>query len=447
MPRVLYISYYFPPSGGPGVQRTLKLARYLPEFGWTPSILTVRPEQAAYPDLDPSLEAEVPPELLVERTLAWDPYALYAKLQGKQKAETVGVGFVGESSMDWKQRLARWLRANLFLPDARVGWVRHAVAHGRRMLNTGRYDALITTGPPHSTHLIGQRLAREYDLPWVADFRDPWTQIDYVAELPMTQLARALDRRMERRVLEQASAVVTVSPAMRRQFEAQVPGAYHVILNGFDPADFDVASRPPQPEGTFVLRYLGNMNAARNPDVLWQALARLNAPTAWPDFRVELIGHIDPAVRAAVAAAGLESLVQVRPYVQHDAAVMLMQSATALLLVINRVSGAEGIMTGKLFEYLASGRPVVGVGPPTGDAAQALHDTLAGRMIGYEHVDDCARELTRLYKAWKQGAPAPGANPATLHPYSRRGQAEQLAGVLGALHQKKCNAKSAKEQL
>ncbi|MEM6648553.1 MAG: glycosyltransferase [Bacteroidota bacterium] len=437
MPRVLYISYYFPPSGGPGVQRTLKLARYLPAFGWTPSILTVRPEHAAYPDLDPSLAAEVPPDLLVERTLAWDPYTLYAKLQGKPKAETVGVGFVGESTMDGKQRLARWLRANLFLPDARVGWVRHAVAHGRRMLNTGWYDTIITTGPPHSTHLIGQKLARAYDLPWVADFRDPWTQIDYVAELPMTRLARALDRRMERRVLEQASAVVTVSPAMQRQFEALVPGTYRVILNGFDPADFDAPMPPPQPTDAFVLRYLGNMNAARNPEALWQALGRLNVAEAWPDFRVELIGHIDPAVQAAVDAAGVASAVQTLPYIQHDEAVALMQSATALLLVINRVDGAEGIMTGKLFEYLASGRPVVGIGPPAGDAANALHDTSAGRMLGYDAVDDLARALTQLYQSWRDGQPASGADPATLHPYSRRGQAEQLADLLDALHREK----------
>ncbi|GAB5519376.1 MAG: glycosyltransferase [Rhodothermales bacterium] len=432
MPRVLYISYYFPPSGGPGVQRTLKLARYLPEFGWTPSILTVRPEHAAYPDLDASLEAEVPADLLVERTRAWDPYALYARLQGKSKDETVGVGFVGESTMDWKQRIARWLRANLFLPDARVGWVPYAIAHGRRMLNTGRYDAIITTGPPHSAHLIGQRLAREFNLPWVADFRDPWTQIDYVAELPMTGLARRFDRRFERRVLEQADAVVVISPAMQRQLAERVQATYTVILNGFDPADFE-APVPEPCTDVFMLRYLGNMNAARNPEVLWQALQQLNVPQAWPDFRIELIGHIDPVVHTSIRAAGLEQVVQVKPYVQHDEAICLMRSASALLLVINRVDGAQGIMTGKVFEYMASGRPILGVGPPAGDAATVIHDARAGQMVDYDAVERMVAEVTRQYEAWKHGVPLSGADAAARQVYSRQGQAEQLAHVLNTL--------------
>ncbi|MGI9174359.1 MAG: glycosyltransferase, partial [Rhodothermales bacterium] len=149
MKRVLFVTYYFPPSGGSGVQRALKFAKYLPHFGWEPTILTVRPEDAAYPDLDATLSRDVPPGLRVERTRAWDPYALYARLQGKVKSETVGVGFVGEGTMNRTQRFARWLRANVFLPDARVGWVPFALCRGSTLLEDGSYDAILTTGPPH----------------------------------------------------------------------------------------------------------------------------------------------------------------------------------------------------------------------------------------------------------------------------------------------------------
>ncbi len=436
VPRVLLVSYYYPPAGGPGVQRALKMSRYLPDSGWDVTVLTVRPESAAYPALDPSLLDDVPTAVTVARTDAWDPYAAYARLRGASAADVVSVGFGGTDG-SWKEALARWVRANVFLPDARVGWVPFAAREGRRLLREVPHDAILTTGPPHSAHLTGRLLSRATGLPHVVDLRDPWVEIDYRGELPQTAAAAAFDAGLEKAVLRRAAAATVVTPAMKRAFERRIPRAYDVILNGFDPADFaagdsasgDSASGEVD-RGSFVLHYAGNVNGARSPEALWAALARLDAARTMPELRVRFVGKIDDVVRARADAAGVGGAVEVLPYVPHAEAVAGLRRAALLLLLINRVDGAEGIMTGKLFEYLASGRPVVGLGPVAGDAADALRDARAGEMFDWDDAAGLARHLRRHYDAWAAGRPLTGAPPDRLGPYSRVEQARQMAAVL-----------------
>ncbi len=174
MKRLLFVTYYFPPSGGPGVQRSLKFVKYLPEFGWKVTVLTVDPADAAYPDLDPGLEAEIPTGTAVIRTRARDPYAAYAKMMGVNKGTVVGVGFLSKHQTGFREKLARWIRANLFLPDARVGWTSFAKKAALDEVAAGDYHALLSTGPPHSAHLIAQAVKRETGLPWLLDLRDAW---------------------------------------------------------------------------------------------------------------------------------------------------------------------------------------------------------------------------------------------------------------------------------
>ncbi|MEX1054716.1 MAG: glycosyltransferase, partial [Rhodothermales bacterium] len=363
MPRVLFVTYYYPPSGGPGVQRSLKFTKYLPEFGWTPDVLTVRPEHASYPDLDPDLGSDIRPDIHVERTSAWDPYAMYARVLGREKKDVVSVGFLGEAHMNARQRAARWIRANLFLPDARVGWVPYAVARGHRLLRERDHDVILTTGPPHSTHLVGLMLSALHKKPWLVDFRDPWTEIDYYAELPMSSLAQSADAALERLVLRRATAGTVVSEAMRRQLPRTASLRLEVIENGFDPADFQGLRAVP-PADRFEIAHIGNLNAARNPTALWRALSVLRKEM--PELRVVMIGNVEPAVLTTAAAYGLDDLIENLPYVPHDAAIRHMMQSTLLLLSINRVKGAGGIVTGKAYEYVASGRPVLGIGPVDG---------------------------------------------------------------------------------
>jgi len=429
--RVLVLSYYFPPAGGPGVQRALKFVKYLPECGWTPVVLTVR--QGAYPAHDPSLAEEVPAEAPVHRTASLDPHSFYARLTGRSDDDEVDVGSVQGRGRGWMETIGQWIRANFFLPDARVGWVPFAVWRGRRLLSEHRIDAVLTTGPPHSTHLGGAILQALTGVPWVADFRDPWTDINYYHELPHTRWARRLDAALERLVLRRARAVTTVSPSWRELLSRKArrdASAFTVVQNGFDPDDIAPGQGAASPDA-FDLTHVGSLYASRNPTALWKALRRLGDDGAVPALRIRLVGTVDPNVKRSLRAHDLLDRTEIVPYVPHDEAVEYMRRAGLLLLSIEDFPAADGMMTGKIYEYLAAGRPVVGVGPPTGDAAALLDTTEGGRLFGREDASGLARYIRGQYEAWAEGTPRSGADPEALRPYRRRTQANQIASVLG----------------
>ena len=449
IPRLLLVTYYFPPSGGAGVQRTLKFAKYLRVAGVEPVVLTV--EAGAYPSLDPTLAADVPDGVEVVRTRALDPFGLYGALTGRSRREAVAVGTVGAESLG--QRAGLWARANVFLPDARVGWAPFAARAARRIVRAGRADAVLTSGPPHSTHLVGLALRRalaDRGVPWVADFRDPWTGINFYDELPMSRPARAFDAALERRVLRSADAVVTVSPTWARELEAKgglAPGAVRVIQNGFDPEDFggrggDEAAAPPRPDA-FTLVHVGSLYGSRNPEALWAAVAALRGrggpQTGGPQtggagrLRVRLVGRVDDAVRASLARHGLADVVDERGVVTHAEAVAEMAAADLLFLSIEPVANAAGILTGKLYEYLASGRPVLALGPPDGDAARLLASVGGGRLVHWDDRAAVEGALADAYAAWERGEPPAGAPADALADLARPAQARALADLVRAL--------------
>ena len=431
-PRVLLVSYYYPPSGGSGVQRALKMSRYLPDFGWDVTVLTVDPAHAAYPDVDPSMLADVPAGVAVERTRAWDPYAAYARLLGKPKADAVGVGFANAGgAASGKERLARWLRANVFLPDARVGWVPYALRRARALHAAHPFDVVLTTAPPMSLHLIGLRFASATGVPWVADFRDPWTDVYFLRDLPRTSLAVGLDRALEAAVLRRATRAVAVSASLARLLGGKVGRAVDVIPNGFDEADFPDSVPAPRPEA-FTLAYVGNFLGQQDPAALWRALARLRASGDLPALRLRLVGNVDPAVAASIDAHRLGPVTERVPYVPHADAVAEMRAASVLLLAINRVEGAEAIVTGKLFEYVASGRPVLGVGPARGDAAAFLRETGAGELFDWDDEAGIEAFVRKHAAAWAAGTPLSGATPEAARPLTRRDQARKMGDVLRA---------------
>ena len=430
LPRVLLVTYYFPPSGGPGVQRVLKTVRYLREAGFEPVVLTVA--RGAAPSQDPTLLDDVPPGVEVVRTRAPDPIGLYGRLRGEEgaAAPTGAVDAAGPVA-----RLGLWVRANVFLPDARVGWVPFAVRAGKRVLKRAfrehrPFAAVVTSGPPHSVHLVGQRLQR-VGTPWVADFRDPWTAINFYHDLPMSPAARALDARLERGVLRSADAVTTVSPSWARRLEQTggLPeGAVRVVHNGVDERDLDAAEGAEVRRDAFVLAHVGSLYATRDPRAVWEAVRQLRAEGAVPDLVVRLVGRTDPAVRAAAEATGAP--VEAVDYVTHAEAVREMARAALLLLSIEPFPAEDGMITGKLYEYLASGRPVLGVGPPGGDAAGLLAEAGGGAVYARDDADGVARAIRAHYAAWASGAPTAGAAWDRVAPYTRRAQTERLAEVV-----------------
>lgn len=414
-----------PPAGGPAVQRILQFVEFLREEGWAVEVLTVR--NGAYPNRDPSLRRAVPDEVRVHRTWSLEPYPVYQALTGKGE-EDLPTGSMEPDARSWTETVARWVRANVFIPDARVGWGPFAVARGLRLLRGGRFDAVLTSGAPHSVHLIGGALRRWTGTPWVADLHDPWTDISYYDDLPHTRWARRLDAALERCVLQTASAVTTVSPSWAALFAGKAENEYHVVENGFDAADFERLDEPLAED--FVLAHVGKLYASRNPTALWEALATLRADGHVPNLRLRLIGPVDPAVHRSLKAHGLLPIVEQSDFVPHDEALRRMARSTLLLLVIEPFAQAQGMITSKLYEYLASGRPVLGVGPPAGDASALLQRHEAGQMVGWKDPSGLREVLRTYYRTWANGEPLHGASLDALEEHTRRHQARRMARVL-----------------
>ena len=431
MKRVLIITYYWPPSGGSGVQRWLKMSKYLPEYGWQPVIYTT--ENAEYPIIDHSLEKDVAPNIEVIRRPITEPYSAYKKFLGINKDETVKMGFIQEKEKDknWKSDLSLWVRGNFFIPDARCGWVKPSVKYLKEYLNEHPVDAIISTGPPHSMHLIAMRLKEELGLPWIADFRDPWTEIDYYNDLHLTAWADRKHHRLEREVLTKADKVVTVAPDGARRLGRLGNRNVRPIYNGFDRDDD--AQTPVNLSEQFTITYLGVLSKIQNPSNLWQAMAELIKEDSDFDksLRINMIGQIDSAVVNSIDENNLTQHVTYSPYMPHDQVSAVHRSSTLLLLLLMPDSEprAKGLVTGKLFEYMASGRPILCIGPEDGDAARILRETGAGQTVSFGDKEKMKETLKNLYQRFLEND-LPNNTSTTIEQYSRKNMAQKYAKLL-----------------
>ena len=431
MNRVLIITYYWPPSGGSGVQRWLKMSKYLPENGWQPVIYTT--ENAEYPIIDPSLEKDVAPEVEVIRRPIFEPYTFYKRFLGIKKEETVKMGFIEEKEKKegWKTRLSLWIRGNLFIPDARCWWVKPSVKYLKNYLAAHPVDAIISTGPPHSMHLIAMKLKEATGLPWIADFRDPWTEIDYYNDLHLSRWADRKHHRLEREVLTKADKVVTVAPDGARRLGKLGNRNVRVVYNGFDRDDD--AQKPVNLPDKFTITYLGVLSKIQNPENLWRVLGELVKEDEGfnKDLKINLIGQIDNSVSQSIEEQGLSQHVSYSPYIPHDQVSAAHRGSTVLLLLLMPDSEprAKGLLTGKLFEYLASGRPILCIGPEDGDAANILKETQAGQTVGFEDKERMKEVVKGLYMDYLEDKLLDNTN-TKIEQYSRRALTRQYATIL-----------------
>ena len=400
MKRVLIISYYWPPTGGSGVQRWVKFAKYLPEEGWQPVIYTPEnPEQLAK---DTSLEAEVPEETEVIKTHIIEPYELYKKVLRKSghSKEAVEVNPVNAQNKSLIQKAVMWVRGNLFRPDPRCLWIRPSVRFLKKYLAEHPVDLIVSTGPPQSMHLIGLRLARETGLPWIADFRDPWTRIFYFKHLQMTKATERWHEKMEKKVLDEASAVVAVSPLVQQEFQAMTDTPVELITNGFDECDFEGSECTEAyggPEKNFTITHTGLFAADGNPTVLWDVLSEKCAKDE--QFRkllkIKLIGKNDEQIIKALEDRGLKDMLEDMGYQPHSAAVQEQRTASVLILPLRKEPEYKAVLPGKLFEYLASFRPVLGIGQTDGAMAMILNETKTGKVIDWEDKEGISEYIEK----------------------------------------------------
>ncbi|NEM97461.1 glycosyltransferase family 4 protein [Pontibacter burrus] len=430
---LLYISYYWPPSGGPGVQRGLKFCKYLPQFGVQPGVLTVDEKQASYALLDPTFEKEIPDGIEVYRTATSEPFEYYKKLSGKK--EIPYSGFANQKTKDsFLDKVFKFVRGNMFIPDARVGWNKHALQKAEELIVAGKYNAIITTSPPHSSQLIGLKLKQKYKLPWIADLRDPWTNIHYYDQLMHTPIARRLDEKYERQVLEQADAIIVTSDDTKRLFMNKpaniTADKIHVIPNGYDEDDFIFQSNPP--EDCFLITYTGTIAENYNIDVFLKVIANLLSTHSEINYKLRFVGKVSDGVKQRIAKAGLEGITEYISYVPHQEAIKYMMESTVLLLSIAEVDSVYANVPGKLFEYLASNKPIVALGPVHSAMDQIIDECGAGRLFHYTAYDLMLDHMTQMSKAWK-------INPNLDLPYinharfSRRALTGELAKVIKQL--------------
>jgi glycosyltransferase involved in cell wall biosynthesis len=430
MKLVLIITYYWPPSGGSGVQRWLKMSKYLPEYGWQPVIYT--PEDGEYPIIDHSLEKEIAPEVEVLRRPIIEAYTLYKKFLGIKKSDTVKVGFIKEDDKKkgWKENLSVWIRGNCFIPDARCWWVKPSVKYLKTYLKEHPVDAIISTGPPHSMHLIAMKLKEQLNIPWIADFRDPWTEIDYYDKLRLTRRSDRKHHDLEREVLTKADKVVTVAPDGAKRLGRIGNRNVRVIYNGFDLDD--EATIVATPSEKFTITYLGVLSKIQNPEHLWETLNELvkEDSSFSNDLKINIIGQIDKSVVQSISEQGLNNHVNYSSYIPHNEVSAVHHSSTLLLLLLMPDSEprAKGLLTGKLFEYMASRRPILCIGPENGDAARIIKETHAGVTVGFENKEKMREVIKDLYQKYLENG-LPSNENKGIEKYSRKA----LAGEYGKL--------------
>ena len=433
MKKVLIITYYWPPSGGGGVQRWVKFVKYLRQTGWEPIVFT--PENPERPSLDSSLQKDIPSGIQIIKNKIWEPYQLYKSFTGRKKSDKIQTAFLSEkkSTTGFLESLSIWIRGNLFIPDARKFWIKTSVKVLVKYLKENQVDAIVTTGPPHSAHMIGLALKQKLDIPWLADFRDPWTNIDYYKDLKLSRRADKIHHRLEKLVLETADAVTVISPGMANEFKQIVPNDYVVIPNGYDSEDIEknIVNMPKNHK--FSLAHIGSLTKTRNPHNLWNAIKQLvveNSEFA-SDLEIHNIGKLDINVADSLKTYGLEKYLRLTDYLPHDKVISEQKNATLLLLLINDTPNAKLILTGKIFEYLVSGTPIICIAPLDGDAAHVIRETSCGSAYGFDDVEGLKADLLNYYMKFRKGEVV--SDCSNIQKYERKQLTEKMALVLNEL--------------
>ncbi len=429
--KVLIISYYWPPAGGGGVQRWLKMSKYFSSFGWAPIIFTV--DQGEVPVEDKSLINEVPDDIEVLKVPIWEPYDLYKKFTRKKKGEKIYSGFINEKkSNNFTQNISVFIRGNFFIPDARMFWIRPSIKYLNKYLSTQKVDVIISTGPPHTTHRIAYYIKKKHDIPWVADFRDPWTKIDFYHQLKLTKFSDGLHKRMEKQVLSTATKIVTVSWSWAKDFEQiSQRNDIQVITNGYDPQDFN--SPKPELNSQFTICHIGSMNKDRNPAILWSVLKDLTneMPEFLKNLKIVLIGNVDHSIIKSIQDNNLSSYLEKVDFLPHSEVIPILRAARVLLLPINNTPNSAGVLPGKLYEYMAAKRNILCIGPPDKDAARILRETKSGTIHDYTDYTGVKNRILDLFNAFQRNENL--LESINIEQYSRKELAKKYTKFLESL--------------
>ena len=426
MKRVLIITYYWPPAGGPGVQRWLYFVKYFKDFGIEPVVYI--PKNPHYPLQDESLLNEVPPDVEIISQPINEPYK-FASWFSKKKTKVMSSGIISKKNLSIKDKLLLFIRGNFFIPDARVGWVKPSVTFLQQYLSKNPVEAIITTGPPHSLHSIGMQLKKKVEIQWLADFRDPWTTIHYHDSLRLTNHAKKKHKRLEAAVLQAADTITVTSPTTKVEFTALTSKPIEVITNGFEIRE----TITPELNTQFSLAHVGSLLSERNPIVLWEVLNELAAEI--DGFRdhleITLAGVIGEEVLTSLTTYGLSENVRNVGYVSHREALQLQHNSQVLLLLEIDSKNTRAIIPGKLFEYLRAKRPILAIGPAGSDIKGIVEQTQSGYYFNFSEKGSLKEAIKQMFEDYSKGTLT--SLSTNISKYSRKNLTEQMASLLNGL--------------
>ena len=422
--KVLIITYYWPPAGGPGVQRWLKFVKYLPDFGIQPIVYV--PENPTYPIMDEGLISEVSNKAIILKKKIFEPYG-FASIFSKNKTKKISSGIIpNQRKQSFTEKLFLWIRGNVFIPDARVYWVKPSVKYLEKYIEENQIDTIVTSGPPHSLHLIGMDLKEKTNVKWFADFRDPWTTIGYHNKLKLGNSASRKHKNLESKVLNSADVILVTSATTKKEFEALTTKPIEVITNGFDVEKIEKQTL----DEKFSLAHIGSFLSERNPRILWKCLKELIKENAdfKKDFELKLIGAVSQEVLDAITEFKLDKYLNNLGYVSHKMAVEQQRKSQVLLLVEIDSEETKSIIPGKLFEYMVSERPIIGIGPEGSDFAEIIQNTNTGVFVKYDEIKKLKSSILSYYEEYKTGKLK--SNAIGLQYYSRKNLTEKLSKLL-----------------
>ena len=422
--KALIITYYWPPAGGPGVQRWLKFAKYLPEFGIEPIVYC--PENPSYPITDVSLLDEISEEITILKQPIKEPYGL-ANLLSRKSSKQISSGVIPkQKKQTFIQKLMLYIRGNFFIPDARKNWVKPSVSFLSEYITKHSIDTIITTGPPHSLHLIGLQLKQRIDINWLADFRDPWTTIGYHKQLKLTKSSAKKHRDLEAQVLQSSDQIIVTSANTKKEFALKTDQPIIVITNGYDVHHVSKQEK----DSKFTLAHIGSLLSERNPKQLWEALSELvkENQSFSEAFQLHLTGIVSNDILETLKQYGLTNHVKTLGYVSHENAIKAQMSSRLLLLIEIDSEDTKVIIPGKLFEYMVSETPILAVGPKDSDVEAILRSTNTGQYFYYDQKQAIKSQILSYFEAYKTNSLS--VNAIGLQQYSRKALTKSLADLL-----------------
>jgi glycosyltransferase involved in cell wall biosynthesis len=419
MKKVLFITYYWPPSGKASLHWPLKIMKHLPKFGWQPSVLTV--EEDTFSNQDETLLKDISPELEVFRVKSNEPFNIYKKFTGKKEDDQlVASEMISKSNRSLSHRISVWLRMNLFIPDARVGWYLPAVKAARKIIKDEKIDAVVSIGPPHSTHLIGKKISRRLKIPHVPVFIDPWVDIIYYKDFKRSKITLSIDNHLEKTVLQNAKAIVFVTKTMEQDYKKKynfIEGKSHVLYWGYNEEDFERIVVKKEQKEEKVLVHAGNIFSFQNPPNFWNQIKNENEKGN--KIRIKFIGTVDPEIKKSITEEGLNEIAEYCGFLPYNEMLKNISEADFLLVCASEMRHVPG----KLFEYLRTGNPIIGFGDNNEEVKEILENSNAGMMFNYY---ESGEEFFINHKNLK-------AEPSYVVKFDRKRIAEEMGKILDTL--------------